>query len=662
MQKNQQQLSEYEDNRIENLIQLSKNSSQNLKDKTIEFLSDPYAFRLENKVEETLKNLAIERHRFLAGAFKFYLFAIAAENEEFEKANELLSYPETSDFLFDIYNIPNEYQELPLKLHKVGTTSYVVRIVNAGLVMKIVKLRYIDNQTISQDTKNYKARFGGFLSEYSPKVHYTGDAFIIMDFIDGQTLHEYMESDIWKELNEDISKTISFFSDICTILKFYAQHNVFHLDLSPENILITKRAEEGKEQAKVHLIDFGYNYLLGEKVGTSVALLRAQVYMAPELLNNEWGRNEKNGKSSPKILADVYSLGVILLEMLSGYRLTAQEFLVALDRIRVRYPSLGQILEEMLDPNPESRIFEAARAHGIYDYIQKVVKDELQIYQEIYLKKDEGWVNVFLGAFDIMFPSMDVIRTRVRELKYIKKSNIDKAKKLQRLLGWSALTQIANVLIIFLFGAFLYDDIKSGNWQHNLPGRMVGLSFSLIATSFYTNIFSYLDARELSRRTEFWLRFNSFIFAFPILWAMIINPSDWPFCSALGVWFVASNNYHTYKLSITAKEKMLAQFPETPLPTTVEHFLNEFSGWWEVMTVYGICLLSVGILLKLNLIKDEWVYAIVVSIVINMKIYRYNATLNAPRIRAGLERFFSGLVRAFRFEKFKNKMVTHKIE
>ena len=296
MQEDQQQLSEYEDERIENLFQLSKNSSQGLKDETIKFLSDPYAFRLESKVEQTLKNLAIERHRFLAGAFKFYLFAIAAENEEFEKANELLSHPETSDFLFDIYNIPNKYQELPLKLHKVGTTSYIVRIVNAGLIMKVIKLRYIDNQTISQDTKNYRARFGGFLSEHAPEVHHAGNASIIMNFIDGQTLHEYMKSDVWPELKEDISKIISFFSDICTILKFYAQHNVFHLDLSPENILITKRAVEGKEQAKVHLIDFGYNYLLGEKVGTSVALLRAQVYMAPELLNIEWGRNEKNGK------------------------------------------------------------------------------------------------------------------------------------------------------------------------------------------------------------------------------------------------------------------------------------------------------------------------------------------------------------------------------
>lgn len=146
--------------------------------------------------------------------------------------------------------------------------------------------------------------------------------------------------------------------------------------------------------------------------------------------------------------------------------------------------------------------------------------------------------------------------------------------------------------------------------------------------------------------TEFWLRFNSFCFAFPILFALVLYPKAWPFCSALGVWFVTANNYFTYKLAKKIKKYM------AKIPKFLRDFLDSYSAWWVVMFFYGLGLAGVGFGLLFGFLYDEWFYAIIVTLMINGKMYAYNCGKNEEMILSGLEYTFYIYRRAIKFEAF----------
>ena len=129
------------------------------------------------------------------------------------------------------------------------------------------------------------------------------------------------------------------------------------------------------------------------------------------------------------------------------------------------------------------------------------------------------------------------------------------------------------------------------------------------------------------------LRLNSFFFALPILYTLWIQPSAWPFCSAIGIFSIVLNNHSNYEFCREAQTKINTVLPATPVPHSAESFLNEFSGWWELMLWYGVCFMLIGVLLRVGVVRDEWVYASVV-LVINSKLYFYNCKRRAPQMRA----------------------------
>ncbi|HVY46237.1 MAG TPA: serine/threonine-protein kinase, partial [Minicystis sp.] len=128
--------------------------------------------------------------------------------------------------------------------------------------------------------------------------------FIAMEFIDGRTLHRVIREDH----SFDEVRAAHVAGQICRSLREAHAMGVVHRDLKPGNILLTDR---GDEHDYVKVLDFG---LVKDVTGEAEDLTQAGLfmgspkYMAPEqILGNE---------ISPR--TDIYSLGVMIYEMLSG--------------------------------------------------------------------------------------------------------------------------------------------------------------------------------------------------------------------------------------------------------------------------------------------------------------------------------------------------------
>ena len=137
-------------------------------------------------------------------------------------------------------------------------------------------------------------------------VHDFGEAggffFLLMEFVDGVNLRQAMEAGRFAP-----AQALALVPRICEALQFAHDEGILHRDIKPENILLDARG-------RVKIVDFGIAKLLGEE-GPEGALTASGLavgtphYMAPEQLERPQEVDQR---------ADIYSLGVVLYEMLTG--------------------------------------------------------------------------------------------------------------------------------------------------------------------------------------------------------------------------------------------------------------------------------------------------------------------------------------------------------
>jgi serine/threonine-protein kinase len=131
--------------------------------------------------------------------------------------------------------------------------------------------------------------------------------YLVMEYVEGTPITTYC--DIHRLT---IDERLQLFQQVCLAVQHAHRNLIVHRDLKPSNILITRAATGG--QAK--LLDFGIARLLDENQSAEPALTRRGApVMTPEYASPEQVRDEPVTTAS-----DVYSLGVILYELLSGHR------------------------------------------------------------------------------------------------------------------------------------------------------------------------------------------------------------------------------------------------------------------------------------------------------------------------------------------------------
>ena len=128
-----------------------------------------------------------------------------------------------------------------------------------------------------------------------------GTPLFIMEYVEGRSLIEYC-----KQLGSSVDERLNLFRSVCEAVQYAHAQAVIHRDLKPSNILV-------KSGGAVRLLDFGIAKHLESADAPADATRTAFRFLTPAYASPEQIRGDRIG-----IQSDVYSLGVILYELLCG--------------------------------------------------------------------------------------------------------------------------------------------------------------------------------------------------------------------------------------------------------------------------------------------------------------------------------------------------------
>jgi tRNA A-37 threonylcarbamoyl transferase component Bud32/DUF4097 and DUF4098 domain-containing protein YvlB len=167
-----------------------------------------------------------------------------------------------------------------------------------------------------------------------------GNFYLLMEYVDGLTLRQLLQT---RKLTPE--EALAIVPKICEALQYAHQQGVVHRDIKPENILIDKAGQ-------VKIADFGIAKIIGQAAQSGITqeqqVIGTPHYMAPEQVER------------PKTVdhrADIYSLGVVLYEMLTG-ELPLGKFALPSRKVQVDV-RLDEIVLHALEKEPERRYQQA---------------------------------------------------------------------------------------------------------------------------------------------------------------------------------------------------------------------------------------------------------------------------------------------------------------
>jgi serine/threonine-protein kinase len=151
-----------------------------------------------------------------------------------------------------------------------------------------------------------------------------GRPYLVMEYVDGEPLTAYADR---RALS--VNERLALFAEVCEAVRYAHTRLVVHRDLKPSNILVTGTGESGlgtgengpphhsprSSSPRVKLLDFGIAKLLGEEEAPALTTAGAAAPMTPEYAAPEQVRGDEVTTAT-----DVYALGVLLYELLTGHR------------------------------------------------------------------------------------------------------------------------------------------------------------------------------------------------------------------------------------------------------------------------------------------------------------------------------------------------------
>jgi serine/threonine protein kinase/tetratricopeptide (TPR) repeat protein len=167
----------------------------------------------------------------------------------------------------------------------------------------------------------------------------TGRPFFVMELVKGDPIAEYADKQ-----NMSIDERLALFAQVCNAVQHAHTKGIIHRDIKPSNVLVS--TQDGRPHAKV--IDFGIaKATLSKLTEKTLFTEHRQLIGTPEYMSPE----QAEGSLDIDTRTDVYSLGVLLYELLTGTTpFTSQELRSA------AYAEIQRIIREVEPPKPSTRL------------------------------------------------------------------------------------------------------------------------------------------------------------------------------------------------------------------------------------------------------------------------------------------------------------------
>lgn len=334
-------------------------------------------------------------------------------------------------------------------LEKIGDGGMAVvykarcRLLNRYVAIKILNPELAKNHNIIENFRRESQAAAGLSHPNIVGIFDVGREgnlhYIVMELIEGETLSEMIE----REGPMDYHKVISITKQIASGLSFAHENHIIHRDIKPHNILMTK-------DGVAKIADFGIAKAMTESIDDdSEEMVMGSVhYFSPE--------QARGGYVDEK--SDIYSLGIVMYEMLTGRVPFDAETPVQVALMHInepitppsRYvPSIPPRLEAVIlkatskvQVNRYESVAQLMKELDKIELISNVVGDEA-IKPDNYRKNEKDKVQRYDDDYDEP--------ERKKKKKKKNRSKQDNSKKFI-VIGVAALLIILGVVSIFVFG------------------------------------------------------------------------------------------------------------------------------------------------------------------------------------------------------------------